>query len=398
MKDFDFCCYTHFVFGKDAEKKAGATLAAEGARVILVLHDSGQFLYDSGLLAAIEQDLTDNGLKWVEFGKVKPNPDVKAVREAIALCKENGVDYILSIGGGSVIDSGKSISAGLAYDGDVWDLYTKRTQKADPTRKVPHAVILTYPATGSESAFSAILDNEETKQKKGMSGGGNFLRPEYAFMNPDLTATLPIKMSLCGVVDMYSHICERYFDHNNFGLIDYMAEGAMKAIIHYGYVLKDDPTNYEARSEIMYAGSVAHNDTLGVGRRKDMGSHDIGHEISGMYDTVHGITISVVMPHWMRHVYKVDVERFARYAEEVFHVPHSEDREAVALAGIDATQKFFEDMYMPTNFQDAGIPTDRIEELAKKAASQRGGKPIANFKPLVYDDILAILKAAAGME
>jgi len=397
MNDFELCLSTQFIFGKDAEKKAGATLAAAGATKVLVLHDSGQFLYDSGLLSAVEKDLEDNGLNWVEFGKVKPNPDVSAVREAITLCRDEGVDYILAIGGGSVIDSGKSISAGLAYDGDVWDLFTTM-KKADPARKVPEAVILTYPATGSESAFSVILDNAETKQKKGMRGGGNWLRPEYAFMNPDLSTTLPLKMSLCGVVDMYSHIVERYFCKTNYGLIDYMCEGAMKAIIRFGRAIKADPTDYEARSEIMYAGSVAHNDTLSPGRRKDMGSHDIGHEISGMYDTIHGITISVVMPHWMRHVYREDVDRFVRYAQEVFHIPHfSDNPEDIALAGIDATQAWFEEMLMPTSFQDAGIPTDRIEELAQKAANQRGGKPIGAFKPLYYDDILAILKAAAGM-
>ena len=397
MNDFELCISTQFIFGKDAEKKAGATLKAAGAGTVLVLHDSGQFLFDSGLLAAVKQDLEGNGMKWVEFGKVKPNPDVSAVREAIALCRAEGVDYILAIGGGSVIDSGKSISAGLAYDGDVWELFSTMN-KADPAKKVPEAVILTYPATGSESAASVILDNAETGQKKGMRGGGNWLRPDYAFMNPALSATLPLKMSLCGVVDMFSHIVERYFCKTNYGLIDYMSEGAMRAIIHYGCVLKNDPSDYEARSEIMYAGSVAHNDTLSPGRRKDMGSHDIGHEISAMSDTIHGITISVVMPHWMRHVYREDVDRFVRYAQEVFHIPHfSANPEDIALAGIDATRKWFEDMLMPTSFQAAGIPTDRIEELAQKAASQRGGKPLGAFKPLYYDDILAILKAAAGM-
>lgn len=397
MNNFDFYPSTHFVFGDDADKKVGAVIAADGAKTVLIIHDGGQFLYDSGLLEQVKKDLEDNGVKWVEYGKVKPNPDVVHVREMIELSRQNEVNYVLAIGGGSAIDSGKSVCAGLAYDGDVWDLFSTMS-KADPKRKPHEAVILTYPATGSESGFGTILSNDELKQKKGMRGGGNFMRPEYAFMNPNLTMSLPVKMTLCGVVDMYSHIAERYFTPAEYGLIDYMSEGAMRAIKYFGYVLKENPKDYKARSEIMYAGSVAHNDTLGVGRRKDMASHDIGHEISALYDTVHGITISVIMPHWMRYVYKEDTDRFVRYAEEVFQIPHfSNNPEDIALAGIDATQKFFEDMYMPTNFADAGIPVDNIEEIAKRAASQRGGKPIGSFKPLQYDDILAILKMAAGL-
>jgi alcohol dehydrogenase YqhD (iron-dependent ADH family) len=395
MNDFEFCLSTHFVFGKDAEKKAGSILAKEGAHVVLVLHDSGQFLYDSGLLDQVKKNLEESGLKWVEFGNVKPNPEARHVREGLNLCRKEGVDYVLAIGGGSAIDTGKGICAGMSYDGDVWDLFVG-TAKADPARKIPEAVILTYPASGSESGFGTVLGDDVTKQKKGMRGGGNFMRPNYVFMNPELSMTLPVKMTLCGVVDMYSHIVERYFSHMNFGLIDYMSEGAMRAIKHFGYVLRDDPKNHEARGEIMYAGSVAHNDTLGVGRRKDMASHDIGHELSALYDTVHGITISVIMPHWMRYVYKNDVARFARYATEVFQIQSDPaELEKTALAGIDATKVFFEDMLMPTNFKDAQIPTDDLEEIARRAISQHGGKPIGAFMPLGQTDVLSILKAAA---
>lgn len=398
LNDFDFCSYTHFIFGKEAERKAAENIAKDGAHSVLIVHGPGRHVNANGMLDNIKADLEAQGLRWVEFSKVKPNPIVENVREAIVLAKENDVDYILSIGGGSVIDSGKAIAAGIGYDGDVWDLFSTMN-KTDPAKVPHHAVVLTCPATGSESGFGTMLSNDETKQKKGMRGGGNFMRPAFAFMDPELTMTLPVHQTLCGVVDMFSHIVERYFANTGYGIIDYMSEGAMRAIKKFGYVLKDDPTNYEARAEIMYAGSVAHNDTLGVGRRKDMGTHDIGHEISAMYDTVHGETISILMPSWMRHVYKTDVDRFVRYAEEVFNIPHfSKDPEDIALAGIDATEKFFRDMGMPTSFKEGNVPTDQIEELARRAASQRGGKPIGAFKPLAYDDILAILKAAAEAE
>ena len=398
LNNFDFCSYTHFVFGRDSERKAGEMIAKDGGHTVLIIHGPGKHVNANGMLDNVKSDIEANGMKWVEYSDVKPNPDVKNVREAIELCRKSGVDYVLSIGGGSVIDSGKAVCAGLAYDGDVWDLFSTMN-KCDPSRKPNHAVILTSPASGSESGFGTMMGNEKTKQKKGMRGGGNFMRVNICFMNPELTMSLPIKQTLCGVVDMYSHIVERYFSNvSTYGIIDYMSEGAMKAIKHFGYVLLNDPSNYEARAEIMYAGSVAHNDTLGVGRGKDMGSHDIGHEISAMYDTVHGITISVVMPSWMRHVYKTDVNRFARYAEEVFGIPHSDDAEKTALAGIDATEKWFKDMLMPTNFKDAGVPTDSIELLAKKASMQRGGHPLGGFQPLYYDDILAILKAAAQID
>lgn len=398
MNNFEFCSFSHFVFGRGAETKAGTVLANDGAHTVLILHDSGQFLYDSGLLDAVKKNLEDAGLRWVELGGVKPNPVVSGAREGIILCKQENVDYVLSIGGGSAIDTGKAICAGLAYEGDVWDLFTTGA-KADSDLKVKQAVILTYPATGSESAFSTILGDDETKQKKGMRGGGNFMRPNHVFMNPELSMTLPVKMTLCGIVDMYSHIVERYFSNTNVGLIDYMSEGAMRAIRHFGYILKNDPQNYEARSEIMYAGSVAHNDTLGVGRRKDMASHDMGAEIGALYNTIHGVTISVIMPHWMRYVYKSGVERFARYAVEVFGIePDPDNLEKTALAGVDATQKYFEDMLMPTSFSAAGIPTDNLERIAGNTIAGHGGKPIGNFKALEYDDVLAILKAAAGGE
>lgn len=395
LQDFEFCLSTHFIFGKDAEKRVGEMLAKAGATTVLLHHGSGKYLYDSGLLEHTIKCLEDAGLRVVELGGVKPNPVISLVREGIALCRKEKVDYVLSVGGGSSIDSGKAIALGVAYDGDAWDLFTTRVN-INPKNKLPQAVILTYPASGSESGFGCMLSNDELKVKVGCKSGGNFMRPNYAFMNPELTYSLSPFLTACGVADMYSHIIERYFSPTNFGMIDYMSEGAMRCMIEYGKRVLENPYNYESRAEIMWAGSVAHNETLGVGRRKDMGTHDIGHEISAMYDTVHGVTISVLMPSWMRYVYKTDVNRFVRYAIEVFKVENDhENPEKVALEGIARTEEFFKLMGLPTSFSEAKIPTDQLEELAKRASLQKGGAPLGFFKPLFEADILAIFKAAA---
>jgi len=397
MKNFEFCPSTSIHFGKDVEKKVGSTLAADGAHTVLIVHDSGRFLYDTGLLDNIKKDLETNGLKWIEYGSVKANPSISQAREAIEVCRKEGVDYVLCIGGGSPIDTGKAVCAGMGYDGDVWDLFSTSTAKVDRKRKTPQAVILTIPATGTEASFSTVMRDDETGSKFGMRGGGNFMRPQHAFMNPDLTLTLPLKMTMAGIVDMFSHIIERYFVPVNYGLIDYMGEGAMRAIKHFAYVIKEDPTNYEARSEIMFAGTVAQHNILGLGRGKDGSTHAIGHEISGLYETVHGITLTVIMPYWMEYVYKADVDRFAHYASEVFGIPHfSRNQEDIALAGVRATKKFYQDLQMPTSFKEAGIPTDQFEEIARRAIDTNGGKPIGAFRPLEYEDVLAILNAAKG--
>ena len=394
LLDFEHWLYTNFIFGKDAEKRVGAELKKDGAHTVLVHHDSGKFLYDNGLLENTKKNLADAGLRVVELGGVKPNPRVSLVREGIALCRAEKVDYILAIGGGSSIDSSKAISVGVNYQGDIWALCSG--SKTDASKKLPVSVILTYPATGSESSTGCVITNEDGWLKRGMSGAGPNIRPNIAFMNPELTFSLPPYLTACGVVDMYAHIVERYFaPKTGFGVIDALCEATMRALLTFGPKVLSNPTDYEARAEIMWIGTIAHNNTMGVGRVQDWASHGMGHELSALYDTAHGATLSIMMPAWMRYVYKSDITRFARYAAEVFRIDSKGvTPEKLAQEGIARTEAFFHSLGTPVKFSDAKLPTDRLEEMAKKAASARG-TTLGNFVQLTEADVLNIYKDAA---
>ncbi|MCL2539502.1 MAG: iron-containing alcohol dehydrogenase [Oscillospiraceae bacterium] len=394
LSNFEHCVYTKFFFGKDAEKQVGQVLAGAGAKKVLLHHDSGQFLYEQGLLSNMIANLEESGLSVFELGGVQPNPRISLVREGVALCKKENIDYILALGGGSTIDSAKATSMGALYDGDVWDFYSK-AYKGDLPKRLPLAVVLTYPATGSESSVSSVLSNDEGKLKRDYSDP--LLRPQFAFMNPELTFSLPPYLTACGIVDMFTHIAERYFSpKTDFGNIDYMAESLMRCLTVYGPKVLANPKDYDARAEIMWIGTVAHNNTVGVGRAQDWSSHLIGHEVSGMYDIAHGASLSMVMPAWMRYVYKSDIGRFARYAVEVFGATMDSDNPGkTALEGVERTTSFFRSLNMPVKFSDAGVPTDRLDEIAANAASVKNGV-VGSFVPLKEGDILAILEDAAN--
>lgn len=395
LKDFDFCLSTHFVFGKDVEQKVGATIKADGATTVMLLHDPGEFLYTSGLLARVMSSLEEAGLRVIEAGEVKPNPLISYAEKQAGICKEEKVDYLVSLGGGSVIDTAKCVSAIVAYDGPVGDLFKFGKGRANPARCIPHAAILTNPATGSESAFTCVMDNDELQVKSGLTGGGPFLRPNYCFMNPELSYSLPPRATGAGIVDMFSHIAERYFcNEPSFGLIDYMAEGAMRYLAENAIRCIENGNDYDVRSNVMYAGSVAHNDTLGVGRAKDMGSHDIAHAISALYDTPHGVTMAMIMPCWMRHTYTRDIERFSRWAVQVWGVDASEGKEAACLKGIEAFENWCLSLRCPIGFADANIPADQAEKVIAKAFNPH--KPLGRCYPLNEDDIRAIVTMSAA--
>lgn len=391
LQDFNICINTNFIFGRDAHKKAGQELERAGVKTVLIHHDNGPFLYADHLLDGIKEDLKSHGIQAFELGGVKPNPRLSLVYEGIELVRREKITFILAIGGGSVIDSAKAIALGAVNDGDVWDFFSKgRTVE----KTLPVGVILTCPATGSESSAVSVINNTEKGEKLLVSDP--LIRPQIVFMNPELTYSLPRFLTACGIVDMFSHTCERYFspDHE-IGVIDRMAEGILKTLVEIGPKVLEDPANYSYRAEIMWIGSIAHNNTVGVGRVQDWGTHEIGNELSAMYDTPHGATLSIIMGSWMRYVYERKPERFARYAHEVFDVAWdgSNTLEA-AREGIVRTEQYFQSLGMPVSFHEFKVPTDRIEDMLDKIAFRNEDKSIGGIVRLNRDDVRRIYEMA----
>lgn len=391
LNNFDFCVGTNFIFGKGVHKRLGEELLSKKVSSVLVHHDSGPYLSNNNFLQNIKKDLKDKGIKMYELGGVLPNPRLNLVYEGVRLVKKEDISFILAIGGGSVIDSAKAISAGAKYNGDVWDLFAKGISIE---RALPIGVILTNPATGSESGAVAVINNEELGQK--YMASSPLIRPKIVFMNPELTYSLPKFSTACGIVDMFSHTCERYFTpEDEIGVIDRMAEGILKTIVDIGPKVIESPNNYEYRSEIMWIGTIAHNNTVGVGRTQDWATHEIANELSALYDTPHGATLSIIMPSWMRYTYKKKPERFARYAREVFNIPwDGEKLEEVAMKGIMATEEFFRSLDMPTSFADGKIPTNEIEKMLDRILFRGEDNTIGGMVKLNREDVKAIYEIA----
>lgn len=389
LENFRWHLYTDFVFGKDAEKNIGKELKRIGATKVLVMHDSGKFLYDTGLLEAIKGYIAAEGMEVFEMGGVLPNPRLSLVRKGVELCKKEGIDFLVAIGGGSTIDTCKAVGMGAVYDGDVWELVENPgTAKA----MLPVAVVLTYPATGSESGTGAVISNDDHEKKIKRSVGGPFGRPVISFENPELTYTLPKYLTACGVCDMWVHILERYFSTTAPGVMDYMCEGLLRALLDFGPKVIADPDNYENRAEIMWIGTLAHNDTCGVGRAQDWATHGLGHEMGALFDTPHGATLTIVGPSWMKYVYKDNLPRFARFARNVFGITEEDDEKA-AIAGIEATKDFYKRMGLPTSFEEAGLPEDEagLKHMADQAAAI-SNNALGCMKALTAEDNLAIYK------
>ena len=386
MINFVFQNTTKIIFGKETESQVGKEMASIGKKVLL--HYGGGSIKKTGLYERVIESLQAANIEIVELEGVQPNPRLSLVQEGIKICKDQQVDAILAVGGGSVIDSAKAIAAGTLYDADVWDFYTG---KAAIEEALPIGVILTIPAAGSESSGGSVITNEDGWYKK--AAGGGALRPQFAILNPELTYTLPDYQTACGLVDMFAHILERYFTTvQDVQVTDRMSEALMKVIIDNAPKVLQGSTNYDARAEVMWAGTLAHNDLLATGKIGDWGSHDIEHEISAIYDIAHGAGLAIVFPAWMAYVYKQDVPRFAQYANRVWNVDIDPfNLEAAALEGIKRTKDFFQSLGMPVSLQDADIPADRIGEMAKKG-TENG--PLGNFMPLHEKDVAAILELA----
>ncbi len=386
MENFTFENTTKIIFGKNAESKVGIEAARYGSRILL--HYGGGSIKKYGLYDRILKSLKDAGLEIVELGGVQPNPRLALVKEGVDLCRREKIDFILAVGGGSVIDSAKAIAAGVPYNGDVWDFFAG---KASVEKAIPVGVVLTIAASGSESSGNSVITNEEGLYKRGI--GSDMLRPRFAILNPEITYTLTPDQTACGVSDIMAHIMERYFTTvKDVDLTDRLCEAALKTVINNVPIVLKEPENYAARAEIMWAGTIAHNNLLGTGRVGDWASHQIEHELSGIYDVPHGAGLSVVFPAWMKYVYKKDPEKFAQYAVRVWNVePDFRDVEKTALEGIKRLKDFYKEIGLPVTLKEMNIPYDRLEEMAEKCTEDG---PRGNFVKLNKNDVLEILMMA----
>ena len=390
MKNFTYYTPTRVIFGRGTESQTGALVAAQHCKKVLI-HYGSHSAVKTGLLARIENSLSQAGVSFVTLGGVVPNPRLSKVYEGIELCKREGVDFILAVGGGSVLDSAKAIGYGLCYGGDVWDLYSG---KAKATGCLPIGAVLTIAASGSEMSNSSVITKEEGGIKR--SYNDDLGRPVFAVMNPQLTTTLPDYQTACGCVDILMHTMERYFTTGTMEITDSIAEGLMRTVLLNARVLRDHPDDYDARAEVMWAGSLSHNGLTGCGSDgNDFSSHKLEHELGGMFDVAHGAGLAAVWGSWARYAMNDCLLRFERFAVKVMGVEPKDDPRATALAGIEAMEDFFRFIRMPTSIRELGInPTDeQLVTMARMCAEGCGGK-MGAAKTLYEEDMLAIYRAA----
>jgi alcohol dehydrogenase YqhD (iron-dependent ADH family) len=388
MQNFEYCNKTKMIFGKDTENQAGSETAKYAKKILL--HHSGKSAVKSGLIDRVKASLKSAGIEWAELTGVLPNPRLSLVKEGINIVRKEKLDLILAVGGGSAIDSSKAIAVGAVNDGDVWDFFER---KKTTDKALPVGAIVTIPAAGSESSISCVITNEEGQWKRGI----NYpcIRPVFSIMNPELTYTLPPYQTACGITDMMAHIMERYFTKvKNVELTDELCEGALRTIIRNARkIFSGGERNYDARAEIMWAGSLAHNGFLDTGRIGDWASHILDHELSALFDLAHGAGLAIIFPAWLRYNIKEDTPRLARFAAKVWGVDGAfYNYEQAALEGVLRMENFFRSIGMPVCFADANIDPARIPEMAKRAVHFGA---IGNYRKLEEKDAEAIYRLAA---
>lgn len=391
MKNFTLYTPTRIVFGKEVEKETGRLAKEQGASKVLIVYGGGSII-KSGLLKSVQESLQKEGIAYTELAGVKPNPRMSLAREGVEKAISFGADLILAVGGGSSIDTAKAIAIGAANEGI--DLREFWSGKEAITKVLPVGAVLTIAAAGSEMSDSAVLTNEETGKKGGVNT--DLVRPRFAVMNPELTYTLPKYQLTCGIVDIFMHTIERYFtpeDGNE--LTDEIAEGLLRTLIRNGLKAVKQPKDYDALSEIMWCGSLSHNNLTGLGRPKDFACHKLGHEIGGMFDEAHGATLSAVWGSWARYVYQLDIERFANYGKKVWNIEADKAEEA-AIAAIEKTEEFFRALDMPVSIGELSIGVQPDEVLKKMAESATKGDTVklGCFKQLDMQDMYEIYKMA----
>lgn len=392
MIDFKYYTPTEVVFGKQSEEKVAQLIKRYGGSKVLV-HYGGQSAKRSGLLDKICNQLKADNINYITLGGVVPNPRLNKVHEGIDLCRRESVDFILAVGGGSVIDSAKAIAYGVNYHGNVWDFYSG---KAKATTFVPLGTVLTIPAAGSEMSESSVITNEDGDIKRGYSN--NISRPKFAIMNPERTFTLPPYQTAAGVTDIMMHMMERYFSHDgDMTVTDNLTESLLRTMKECVFAVLKNPNDYRNRAQIMWGGSLAHNGLTGCGREEDWATHEIEHELSGMFDVTHGAGLAAVWPSWARFVMKEDISRFVRFAVNVMDVENDyTNSEATALKGIEAMERFYHAIGMPINIHELigrEVTDEEIKEMARKCTNNYTTTQ-GHFKVLNAADIEQIYKMA----
>lgn len=389
---FEYFSPTRVIFGKETEKQTGKLIREYGGSRVLVLY-GGKSAVRSGLLDLVKESLKEEELYFQELGGIVPNPHLDKVYEGIEIGKNEGIDFLLAVGGGSVIDTAKAIAYGLGEpEKDVWELY-EHTRKA--RKCLPVASVLTIAAAGSETSRSSVITNEKTLEKRAYDD--NLARPKFAIMNPEFTKTLPDYQTESGCTDIMMHTMERYFTNGgNMEITDALAEGLLRTVMENAKILHTEPDNYDARAEIMWAGSLAHNDLTGCGNDGgDFMSHKLEHELGGMFDVTHGAGLAAIWPSWARYVYKYCLPRFVKYAKNVMGVTAGGSDEETALLGIKAMEEFYHSIGMPVNLKELGIhPTEeQIREMAE-GCLKASGSATGSAKKLDLQDMIRIYQMA----
>ena len=391
MFNFDYFTPTKVAFGRNTVSRTAELIREFGGKKVLI-HYGGGSVIRSGLLKKVTDLLDEAGIPYVTLGGAVPNPRLGLVYEGIALCKKESVDFLLAVGGGSAIDSAKAIGYGVANEGDVWDFYDYKRKAAGC---LPMGVILTIAATGSEMSDSSVITKEEGLVKRGYSS--DYGRPKFTIMDPELTMTLPDYQTACGCTDIMMHTMERYFTNGgNMEITDAIAEGLLRTVMANAEKLKKDPKNYDARAEVMWAGSLSHNGLTGCGNDGgDWMTHKLEHELGGLYDVAHGAGLAAIWGSWARYVYKNCLPRFRRFAVNVMRVEPAASDEETALKGIAALEDFFRRIGMPTNLRELGVSASEedLALMARKCAVGVNGA-MGSARLLREEDMLAIFKAS----
>ncbi len=390
MRAFDFYTPTYIHFGENAELEAGRMVRRfGGSRTLLV--SGGQSARRSGLLDRVAAALEAEGVAWTDFPGAQPNPLLSHAEAGVRLGLAKQCDFILAVGGGSAIDTAKAIAHGMAHpDEKLWDVWTG---KVSLCKTIPVGVVLTIPAAGSEMSDSAVLTNQALETKRGLNT--DYHRPVFALMNPALALDLPWYQKACGVTDIMMHTLDRYFNPVwDNELTDAIAVGLLRTVIANGRALKANPENDHAMSEIMWCGSLSHNNLTGLGGQKDFSTHQLGHAISAAFDVTHGASLSAVWASWARYVMPSLESRFASYARQVWDAQEPYDRRAADL-GIDATERFFAELGMPVRLHELEIPVEEatLEKLAN-LCSYDGTRVVGTFRKLNQEEILEVYRMA----